>query len=237
MLRELLELKTCGARGVKLEFESEFYTDKSAFELSELVHRVDLDLCVKLGGASSITDIHKCKLFCANSIVAPMIESAYAVEKFLLSIKQVYGKAYPDLYLNIETKTAFDNLDEIVEKASKIKGFVLGRSDLKKSLGIDNANDDRIFEFCKKIDEISHKTGKNFILGGKINTNSLDFINKLEYLTQVETRKVIFDKDKLNGENIVKALKFELKCLSAKELKNKEDKDRIEFIKTSLLEK
>ena len=61
MLKELLNLKKIGATGVKLEYESEFYDEKSAYELAELVHRVDLDLCVKLGGFSSIQDLHLCK--------------------------------------------------------------------------------------------------------------------------------------------------------------------------------
>lgn len=234
MLKELLDLKSCGATGIKLEFESEYTDWKSAFELSELVHRVDMNLCVKLGGLSSIQDLHICKELYANSIVAPMVESAYGVEKFLVSVKQVFGKGYPSLYLNIETKSAFEHIEEIVEKSNKITGFVLGRSDLKKSLGIEYANSDVILDYCNKLDEVCAITKKQFILGGKINADSVVFMEKLSHLTHFETRKVIFDIESLNKNAIEKALAFELNFLKRKNHLFQEDLERIEFIEKSL---
>lgn len=234
MLKELLDLKSCGATGIKLEFESEYTDWKSAFELSELVHRVDMDLCVKLGGLSSIQDLHICKELYANSIVAPMVESAYGAEKFLSSVKQVFDKSYPNLYLNIETKSAFEHLDEIVEKSDKITGFVLGRSDLKKSLGIAQANSDEILEYCNKLDKVCETTNKQFVLGGKINPESIHFMEKLPHLTHFETRKVIFEARSLNENSIEKALVFELNFLKRKTHLFQEDLERIEFIEKSL---
>jgi len=235
MLKELIELKKLGVIGVKLEYESEFYDEKSAYELAELVHRVGLDLCVKLGGFSSIQDLHMCKKLCANSVVAPMIESSYAVEKFLNCVNQVYGKAYPELLLNIETKAAFDNIDEIIEKCDKrISGFVLGRSDLKKSLYIENPDDDLILDYCISLSAEAQKRGKKFILGGKINSKSVDFISKIPYLTSIETRKVIFDNSGLKEENLEKFLQFELQMLKFKKSSYKEDEERINFIESSL---
>lgn len=234
MLKELLDLKSCGATGIKLEFESEYTDWKSAFELSELVHRVDLNLCVKLGGLSSIQDLHICKELYANSIVAPMVESAYGVQKFLSSVKQVFGKAYPKLYLNIETKSAFEHLDEIVEQSNKITGFVLGRSDLKKSLGIEQANSDIILEYCNKLDSVCEQSKKQFILGGKINADSMMFMEKLPHLTHFETRKVIFEAVSLSEKAIDKALAFELNFLKRKTHLFQEDLERIEFIEKSL---
>ncbi|MBR1681667.1 hypothetical protein IJ707_07750, partial [bacterium] len=217
MLKELLELKNSGVIGIKLEYESEFYDEKSAYELAELVHRVGLDLCVKLGGFSSIQDLHMCRKMCANSIVAPMIESSYAVEKFLNCVNQVYGKAYPELLLNIETKTAFDNLDEIIDKCNKrVSGFVLGRSDLKRSLSVVNPDDKLILDYCISLSALAQKNEKKFIIGGKINSKSVDFISKIPYLSSIETRKVIFNKDVLTEENLEKFLQFELQTLKFK---------------------
>ena len=235
MLKELLDIKNNGAIGVKLEFESEFYDEKSSFELAELVHRVDLDLCVKLGGFSSVQDLHICKKLCANQIVAPMVESAYAVEKFLLCVNQVYGKGYPELFLNIETKCAFENLDEIIDKCDKrISGFVLGRSDLKNSLKIENPDDEIILEYCNKLSELSKIHDKKLIIGGKINSDSIEFLSKIPYLTAIETRKIIFDTESLSGDNLEKFLEFELKTLKFKKTAYKEDAERISFIENSL---
>ena len=238
MLKELLDIKKLGVNGVKLEYESEFYDEKSAYELAELVHRVGLDLCVKLGGFSSIQDLHMCKKLCANSIVAPMIESKYAVEKFLNCVTEVYRKAYPELYLNIESQSAFDNIEEILSASkNRISGLVLGRSDLKRSLNIESPNDDIILSYSKQLSELCEKSGKKFIIGGKINANSIEFISKIPYLSAIETRKVIFNVSALNKQNIDEFLNFELKTLKFKNTLYKEDIERIKFIEKSLNEK
>lgn len=235
MLKELIEIKKLGVTGVKLEYESEFYDEKSAFEFAELVHRVGLDLCVKIGGFSSVQDLHLCKKMCANSIVAPMIESSYAVEKFLLCVNQIYGKGYPELLINIETKTAFDNLDEILEKCDgKISGVVLGRSDLKNSLGLENPNDKIILKYCQNLSEICKNNAKKFIIGGKINADAGNFISQIPYLTSIETRKVIFNVESLTEENLEKFLNFELNTLKFKKNTYTEDLERIKFIENSL---
>lgn len=238
MLKELLELKNLGVIGIKLEYESEFYDENSAYELAELVHRVDLSLCVKLGGFSSVQDLHMCKKLCANSIVAPMVESDYAAEKFLFNVNQVYGKGYPNLFLNIETKNAFDNLDKIIEKCgNQIHGFVLGRSDLKNSMGIKDPDDNQILTYCQKLSDICKNMNKKFILGGKINSKTKDFVSKIEYLSAIETRKVIFKPEMLTDDNIQKFLQFELNTLKFKKVSYNEDKERIKFIENSLMEK
>ena len=235
MLKELIDIKKLGVNGVKLEYESEFYDEVSAYEFAELVHRVGLNLCVKLGGFSSVQDLHMCKKICANSIVAPMIESAYAVEKFLHCVNQVYRKAYPELLLNIESKVAFEHLEEILSICdNKISGFVIGRSDLMRSLDIENPDDEKILEYCIKLSERCKETGKKLIIGGKINGTSIDFISKIPYLSAVETRKVIFDISFLNEKNIEEFLNFELKTLKFKKNLYKEDIERIKFIENSL---
>ena len=110
----------------------------------------------------------------------------------------------------------------------------MGRSDLKNSLGIENPNDEKILEYCQKLSEICKTEGKKFIIGGKIDLNSIEFLNKIPHLNDVETRKVIFKKEALTEENLKKALLFELKSLEAKKTNFKEDLARIDFIAKSL---
>lgn len=235
MLKDLLDLKKAGAFGIKLEFESEYIEDKKAFEFAELIHRTDLNLCIKLGGAASIQDLRTGKKLCANSIVAPMIESSYAVEKFLETVESVYGNEYPELFINIETKTAFENIEEIIESAkNKISGIVLGRSDLKNSLNIENPNDEKILNYCNTLSDICKKNNKKFVIGGKINSNAINFLNKIQGISYVETRKVIYNINDLNENNLKLALEFELKTLKSKNTNFSEDTSRIKFIENSL---
>ena len=233
--QDLINLKNAGAYGVKIEFESEFYEENFAFELAEAIRRSELNLYIKLGGATSIQDLHLCKKLCANTIVAPMIESAYAVEKFLLCVEQVYGNNHPELLLNIETKNAFNNLDEIINQTNnEISGYVIGRSDLKNSLDIIDANDNKILNLCLKLSNICKNQNKKLIIGGKINSEALNFIQKIPYLTAIETRKVVFLKNQLTEECLKKSLEFELNLLKTKPNNFKEDLERIKFIEKSL---
>ena len=78
-----------------------------------------------------------------SGIVAPMIESEFALEKFIESIisntnDEIRSKT--DFFINIESKTAVSNLREILSSPSSklLTGIVVGRSDLTKSLGFVN---------------------------------------------------------------------------------------------------
>ena len=81
------------------------------------------------------------------------------------------------------------------------------------------------------------------ILGGNISPSSVTFLRNLPYLTNFETRKVIFDankivKSELLDEAINKAIEFELLWLQNKILKSKEinqiDLNRLEVLKKRL---
>ena len=58
-----------------------------------------------------------------------------------------------------------------------------------------------MFEYCEKIIDKSNDYGFNSAFGGTISVNSIPFIEKLEdKIDRIETRKIVFDIEKLNGE-------------------------------------
>ena len=62
-----------------------------------ITNKANLNLNVKIGGCEAKNDIFFCKKIKTNSMVAPMIESEYALKKFI----QCAGKNKKINYLSI----------------------------------------------------------------------------------------------------------------------------------------
>ncbi|MCR4880666.1 MAG: citrate lyase beta subunit [bacterium] len=231
--------------GIKAEFEAEGTTMEEAMRLTNIAAMSGLDFAIKVGGCGAIKDLYDAKIAGANIIVAPMIESAYAIKKFVDATKTVFSANELKgltLLVNIETQTAYEKLDEIVscEDFQAIDGIVLGRTDMSESLSITKyeVNSAQIFEMAKTISKEMAKKEKLFIVGGQVDTLSIPFFKSMPYLTGFETRKIIFDaKSSLSSqkaeEGILKAIEFEMEWLKNKQEKffpRKEDYQRIKTL-------
>ena len=86
IIEKLKRLKKAGVSGVKLSLEDEGSTFEDLKLMRFLTKLTNLDLNVKIGGCEAKNDIMFCKLLKPNSIVAPMVESEYALKKFLVSV-------------------------------------------------------------------------------------------------------------------------------------------------------
>lgn len=239
----LIELKNnYNATGVKLEFETEVITFDEALFLKKVVKNAGLDFVVKIGGCGAARDLYEAKTLDADYIIAPMVETSYALEKFVCAAKSVYSAdEYSKIksFINIETKQGFLSLDEIFksEYFSFVSGIVIGRSDLTASFGLDleNVNSDTILEYISHAALLAKQYDKELVVGGNVSAASIPFFKKVAdiYLTKFETRKIIFNTNVLNNnkmteEAILKAIEFELLCLE--NIKNP-DRERIAVLK------
>ena len=81
-----------------------------------------------------------------------MVESQYALNKFTQTLS---SKKKNSLYINLESKLAFDNINEIMNSPNfrLLKGVVIGRSDLAGSFGLTKnyVDSERIYKkvICK----------------------------------------------------------------------------------------
>lgn len=228
--KQLTSLIDRGVVGIKQSFEDEGVIIDDVLKIKRLCDSLKLELNVKVGGCEAISDINNCLSLDVSGIVAPMIESEFALEKFIESIisntnDEIRSKT--DFFINIESKTAVSNLREILSSPSSklLTGIVVGRSDLTKSLGFGKQDFESV-EICKTVEKIFLEAKSyNFktILGGNIGHRSIKFIEDLfksNLLDKIETRNVIVDLKKSGtkdlGDLIKNALLFESQWMQYK---------------------
>lgn len=214
--------------GVKAEFEAEGTRLEEALRLKEVVTKAGLDLTIKVGGCEAIKDMYDARTIGVNGIVAPMIESAYAMQKYVKATKFVFPASEREdikFLINTETITGYNNIDKMIENEyfSNVAGIVLGRVDMTGSIGMtrEDINSKQIFDIAYKLSEKMQKANKDFVIGGGVSAHSLPFFKELPYISRFETRKIIFNaKDALQDKNadkgILKAVGFELMWLKNK---------------------
>lgn len=216
--------------GVKAEFEAEGTRMEEALRLKEIVTKAGMELTIKIGGCEAIKDMFDARLIGVSTIVAPMVETAYAMKKYVNAVNYVFPKEEKsdmEFLINIETITGFENFDKMIESDDfkSVSGIVLGRVDMTGSMGLsrEDINTDKIFNIANTIAQKLKPFNKSFVIGGGVSAHSLEFFRRLpeNSLTRFETRKVIFDaqkaiKDEKAGDGILKAVGFELMWLKNK---------------------
>lgn len=212
---------------LKAEFEDEGSSLEDIFRLKELSHRMGLGLTVKISGCGALNDLIQLNNIGVSTIVAPMVETPYALKKFVQITKETGLNS--NLFINIETITGYENFNEIsaMSEFKELTGIVVGRFDLAKSIGLGckDIHSEIIFNIVKDLSTKTSETGKIFAVGGGVKSESLEFFKKLPYINLFETRKVVFDADYAIKNNdtsaILKAIEFEMLWLENKSYRNK----------------
>lgn len=214
--------------GIKAEFEAEGTRLEEALRLKEVVTKAGLELTIKIGGCEAIKDMYDARTIGVSAIVAPMIETPYAMKKYVQATKFVFPEEERKdikFLINLETITGFANIKEMIESPyfEEVAGIVLGRVDMTGSMGLtrDDINSAKILDIAKVLSENMNKVNKDFVIGGGVSAHSLPFFTQLPYLSRFETRKIIFDAqkaihDKNADKGILKAVGFELMWLKNK---------------------
>lgn len=230
MIEILKKLKSdYGVIEIKAEFEAEGSRMEELMRLKDVASSVNLPIILKIGGAEAVTDIYNGIILGVEGLIAPMVETSYAVSKYLEVIEKLIqpdNRDKIDFAINIETITAFENIEKIfsLEKINLLKSITFGRSDFVQSMGMSKlgVNSEIIYQHVKKVATLAQEKNLKFAMGGNVTKNSIEFIKALygeNLIHKYETRKVVFEAsfiEKNPEEGLELALKFELLWLKSK---------------------
>ncbi len=225
IIDSLRRLKECyGVISIKAEFEAEGSRKDELIILREFIDKVGLGFIIKIGGCEAVHDLDQCKLLSATGVMAPMIESPFAMNKFKRAYEKVYGDSNKvERIINAETITCLRNYDDILDCGKDfLTGVTIGRSDLSASMGIvkSDIEGDEVFNATMEFIVKSRDVGLITNFGGNIGTESIPFIIRMyPYIDRFETRKVVIRPSKNAYElknQIREALYFEFIYLKFK---------------------
>jgi len=238
--------KPLGLLALKAEFESEGVRIDEYLTLNSIARMNDLGVALKVGGSEAKTDMYLAINSIATWVIAPMIESPYSALKCLEAYTNCLEKASyssTKLLVNIETKTAMQNIEPICDSLQGIAtGIVFGRVDFTLSSGFsrNDINCDHVNNSVLQASRVAKDRNLEFVLGGGISIASLDLLNEVSKirLNRFETRKCVLSSSSLSDPNISTLLKncvfVELLWLKSKSeyysAISSEDKSRIHML-------
>lgn len=219
----------CGFVSVKAEFEAEGTRIDELLRLLEIARRAGVKVGIKIGGCEAVRDLIECRQFGVDYVIAPMVETPYALGKYADARDKVFPTDERDhigFLFNVETISTYQELEKLGEIAgSKNIGMVFGRVDFAGSLGHDRkfVNSEEMTTYVENVAKVAAARGVELVVGGSVSPDSIDALRRIRKirLDRFETRKIIFDGGILDGDverGMALAIEFELLWL-----KNKRD--------------
>ena len=154
--------------------------------------RRGLDYLVKIGGCEAKSDMRFLMAIGVTSIVAPMIESAFAMRKYQDMLPE---GAFEHVGVTIETIDAVRRVDAILDAGVKLTEVTIGRHDLTDSFGGTGVDSPETLGHVKTVARAARSRGLNVTMGGSVNKKTREILRSdpelRELIGAVETRKVV----------------------------------------------
>jgi len=216
-----------GVLAVKAEFEAEGTRPDEFHRLLELTQRAGLKTALKIGGCEAVSDLHACHVYGVDYVIAPMVETRYALSKFIDAKDKTHGNAErrAQFLFNVETETTLQNLSDMLQLArGRVDGIVFGRVDFTLSRGMARTaiNDRSVTDAVLKVARACVEYDLALVVGGSVSAEAVDALREIAAvrLDRFETRKIVFAGTAVNSfairAGIANAVDFELMWLQNK---------------------
>lgn len=205
--------------GVFVALKTGTEAEDMSFEDIRIMRALSRDivpLVVKIGGPEARNDIRELVDIGVDGLIAPMIESPYALKKFIQTLHEITAPLHFERLhkaINIETALGVELLGAILalDEAKELNQVTAARSDLSGSLDLD-VDDPTVTASCRAIVDQARQVGCVTSVGGGIHgTNARAILDEIGP-DRINTRNVVLDGDKLRKnpeEGVCQALAFE----------------------------
>ncbi|MEW6672220.1 MAG: aldolase/citrate lyase family protein [Thermodesulfobacteriota bacterium] len=222
-----------GITAIKASFETEDIQLFEQLRIVEFAAAAGVGIVVKLGGSEALTDIRLAKMLGATAVLGPMIESRFALEKYLELCARTFTAEEDVKYLiNIETVEGCRRIEEITSayNVKMLETVVLGRTDLCNSMNITDVNAPGVLETARALFTTLKPRHIRCLVGGGVTAETAAFLKQLDGLVDgFETLKVVFGNYSRSAHNLEAgirlALEYELKWYQLKQ-KHYEERSR-----------
>lgn len=177
---------------LKGEFEAEGLSRDTVAAEAAFAARNGLPYLVKIGGCEAKSDMRFLTVISVRSIVAPMIESPFAMSKYM---EMLPDGAFDHVGVTIETIDAVRRIDEILDAGTGLTEVTVGRTDLTASYGGSGVDCEETVAMVKTVARAADARGLKTTMGGSINAGTIALLQRDEELRSlvscVETRKCV----------------------------------------------
>ncbi len=169
-----------------------------------------------MGGCEAIRDLLEAKQLGVSYVIAPMVESPYALSKYIAAKNKVfsqYERQYTQFLFNLETYQGYQHRHKLINMAAQesgTDGVVFGRGDYVCSMGRERARveDEDVVQAVCEVGSLCKEKGIDLVVGGAVAIDAVPNLKRIRnvMLTRFETRKVVFDASALDEKNIAQGL-------------------------------
>jgi hypothetical protein len=244
----LKKMKALGLDHFVMSTEAEGLTQSDMLARLPIMRAAEVPVWVTIGGCGAVGDIKTCLGMGVAGITAPMIESEFAMHKFITKVEIEYklkGFDRIPLSIQIDTKTAINNFIDIC-RDTRVVSYAVNRNNIAGSAGHLDLEDKTLISFIKEIKPLLSTYQRFLIISGSLtpaNVNQIitdctpNFVATTNFCFAVPTEpgQVIVDMDKngilgyLGADNMSEQIKLalETEVLLLKYF-NEDSKKRIE---------
>lgn len=177
---------------LKGEFEAEGLSrEELAVEVAWAARR-GIDYLCKIGGCEAKSDLLFLERLGVTAVVAPMIESAFAMSKYMDALPAGH---FRHVGVTIETVDAVERIEAILNAGTRLTNVTIGRSDLTASFGGSGVDGERTMVMVRTVAAAARARGLEVTMGGGVNARTRDLLagdaELAGAIACVETRKVV----------------------------------------------